>query len=80
MHLAPDISEADARSSLLDLLSGQESRLHLMVDHAINNGQVQVEDFSIGVAPHHDIRWLNILLSALEDGVLQGLVNDITSR
>jgi hypothetical protein len=39
-----------------------------------------VEDFSIGVVPHHDARWLNIVLSALEDGVLQGLVNDITSR
>ncbi|MFZ6747702.1 diguanylate cyclase domain-containing protein [Undibacterium sp. Ren11W] len=80
LGLASDLSEQKSKSCLLEALVGQEMRLHLMIDQALTNGQAVGEDFSIDVAPNNDNKWLNIVISSLEDGVFQGLLNDITSR
>jgi diguanylate cyclase (GGDEF)-like protein/PAS domain S-box-containing protein len=80
LGISPDLNEETIKACLLQALSGQELRLHLMIDQAINDGQIISEDFSIDIAPKNEIRWLNIIISALENGVLQGLVNDITVR
>jgi diguanylate cyclase (GGDEF)-like protein/PAS domain S-box-containing protein len=65
---------------LLERLSGQELRFHLMIDSALRGGQVASEDFLIEVANTGEQRWLNIVISALENGILQGLLNDINDR
>ena len=65
---------------LLDRLSGQELRFHLMIDSALRGGQVASEDFLIDVTNTGEQRWLNIVISALENGILQGLLNDINDR
>lgn len=80
LGLLPDVGEEKVKVCLLQALDGQELRLHLMIDQAINYGQTISEDFSIDIAPKNEIRWLNIIISALENGVLQGLVNDVTVR
>jgi diguanylate cyclase (GGDEF)-like protein/PAS domain S-box-containing protein len=80
LGLPCDLSEENSKTCLLEVLAGQELRLHLMIDQALNDGQIIGEDFLIDVALTNDSKWLNIVISALEDGVFQGLLNDITSR
>lgn len=80
LGLPEDLNEENSKSCLLEVLSGQELRLHLMIDQAINGGQIVGEDFSIDVNPRNEHRWIYIAISALEDGILQGLLNDITNR
>ena len=70
----------DASNSLLECLSGQELRFHLMIDNALRGGQVTSEDFLIEVPHTGEQRWLNIVISSLENGILQGLLNDIHDR
>lgn len=70
----------DCNGILLERLSGQELRFHLMIDSALRGGQVASEDFLIEVSNTGEQRWLNIVISALENGILQGLLNDINDR
>ncbi|MBR7791858.1 sensor domain-containing diguanylate cyclase [Undibacterium sp. FT147W] len=67
-------------AALLDLISGQELRLHLMIDAALNESRVVSEDFCIEPGRLKEKKWINIVLHAAENDLLQGLINDITER
>lgn len=67
-------------SALGDALEGQQLRLNLMIEAAKTDARVQTEDFCIEVGDDQQKKWISIVLSAVEDEVLQGLVNDITDR
>ncbi|MDP1980863.1 diguanylate cyclase domain-containing protein [Undibacterium sp.] len=67
-------------NALTSLLEGQELRLHLMIDMAINEAKVMSDDFYIQLAASTHKKWVNLVISPAEDGILQGLVNDITER
>jgi len=67
-------------NALTSLLEGQELRLHLMIDMAINEARVMSDDFYIQLAASTHKKWVNLVISPAEDGILQGLVNDITER
>lgn len=68
-----------ASHALLERISGQELRLHLMIHSAISEAQILSEDFYIELGQNKK-KWLNIVLHAAENGVLQGLINDVTER
>lgn len=70
----------DVTNSLTGLLEGQELRLHLMIDNAVEKSTVVSEDFCIEVGDPPVRKWFNLVISPAEDGILQGLVNDITDR
>lgn len=61
-------------------LEGQELRLYLMIDSALSEARVMSDDFCIEVGAVPQKKWLNLVITPAEDGVLQGLVNDITER
>ncbi|MCU6435415.1 sensor domain-containing diguanylate cyclase [Undibacterium sp. Jales W-56] len=67
-------------TALTNALEGQELRLHLMIDKATTQDQVLSEDFSIEVGQPPQRKWLHVVMSPVEEGVLQGLLNDITDR
>ncbi|MFZ6678151.1 diguanylate cyclase domain-containing protein [Undibacterium sp. Tian12W] len=67
-------------NALTSLLEGQELRLHLMIDAAINEARIMSDDFYIQLASSSSKKWINLVISPAEDGILQGLVNDITER
>lgn len=74
-----DIPGADGYSNALtSLLEGQELRLHLMIDAAINEAKVMSDDFYVQLASSSGKKWVNLVISPADDGVLQGLANDIT--
>lgn len=68
------------RHSLNASLQNYALRLHGMMENAAINDNVSSEDFIIEVGNPPQKKWINLVLSAVEDGVLQGLVNDITER
>ncbi|MBC3870068.1 diguanylate cyclase domain-containing protein [Undibacterium oligocarboniphilum] len=68
-----------ASHALLERISGQELRLHLMIHSAISEAQILSEDFYIELGQNKK-KWLNIVVHAAENGVLQGLINDVTER
>ncbi|MCH8621651.1 sensor domain-containing diguanylate cyclase [Undibacterium sp. TS12] len=75
-----DIPGADGYSNALtSLLEGQELRLHLMIDAAINEAKVMSDDFYVQLASPSGKKWVNLVISPADDGVLQGLANDITA-
>jgi len=51
-----------------------------MLENATYAEQIASEDFLIVVGLPKQKKWINLVLSAVENGVLQGLVNDITER
>lgn len=74
-------TDNDAPSpALLELISGQELRLHLMIDAALKESRVVSEDFCIEPDRLKEKKWINIVLHAAENDLLQGLINDITER
>lgn len=66
--------------ALLDLISGQELHLHLMIDAALKESRVVSEDFCIEPGQLKEKKWINVVLHAAENDLLQGLINDITDR
>lgn len=66
--------------ALLDLIRGQELRLHLMIDAALKESRVMSEDFCIEPGKLKEKKWINIVIHAAENDLLQGLINDITER
>ncbi|MFZ6846347.1 diguanylate cyclase [Undibacterium sp. RuTC16W] len=75
-----NIPEDKINTALTKALEGQELRLHLMIDKATNQDDVLSEDFSIEVGQPPQRKWLHVVMSPVEEGVLQGLLNDITDR
>ncbi|MFZ6656068.1 diguanylate cyclase domain-containing protein [Undibacterium sp. TJN19] len=67
-------------NGLTSLLEGQELRLHLMIDTAISEARVMSDDFYIQVGNSTQKKWINLVISPAEDGILQGIANDITER
>lgn len=80
LALSPDTTSDNISSGLMSALEGQELRLHMMIDTATNQDQILSEDFSIEIGTPPVRKWLHIVLSPIEDGVLQGLLNDITDH
>ena len=78
LNIATDNGAPSA--ALLELISGQELRLHLMIDAALNESRVVSEDFCIEPGRLKEKKWINIVLHAAENDLLQGLINDITER
>ncbi|MFZ6871066.1 diguanylate cyclase domain-containing protein [Undibacterium sp. Di27W] len=72
--------DASISNALTSLLEGQELRLHLMIDTAINEARVMSDDFYIQLTASTHKKWINLVISPAEDGILQGLANDITER
>lgn len=82
-QLSEQISEhnnTQIRHSLNASLQTYALRLHGMMQNAAIEDNVSSEDFVIEVGDPVQKKWINLVLSAVEDGVLQGLVNDITER
>ncbi len=82
-QLHTQISEHNStqiRNSLNVSLKNYALRLHGMMQNAAIDDNVSSEDFVIEVGDPLQKKWINLVLSAVEDGVLQGLVNDITER
>jgi PAS domain S-box-containing protein len=70
-----------APDALIRLLEGQELRLHLMIYQAIHQQQTMAEDFCI--EPEHSSgqkKWIHLVVHSASEGVLQGLINDVTER
>ena len=73
--------QSQAPDALLRLLEGQELRLHLMIYQAIHQQQTMAEDFCI--EPEHSggqKKWIHLVVHSASEGVLQGLINDVTER
>lgn len=68
------------RHSLNVSLDNYTLRLHGMMENASIGDNVSSEDFVIEVGDPPQKKWINLVLSEVEDGILQGLVNDITER
>lgn len=82
-QISEQISEhnnTQIRHSLNASLQNYALRLHGMMENAAIDDHVSSEDFVIEVGNPVQKKWINLVLSAVEDGVLQGLVNDITER
>ncbi|MBC3916304.1 diguanylate cyclase [Undibacterium sp. CY18W] len=79
-----NLTDAHQRGNLSHVLTlmleGQELRLHLMIDAAINESKVMSDDFYIQLGSSSQKKWINLVISPAEDGILQGLANDITER
>ncbi len=54
-------------------------RLHGMIESALHNDVIASEDFIIETR-HQEKKWINLVLSRVDDGLLQGVINDITER
>jgi diguanylate cyclase (GGDEF)-like protein/PAS domain S-box-containing protein len=76
---ADDLALGHVNTAFSIALEGQQVRLYLMLDDANRLGTVQSEDFYIDIS-NGQKRWLNIVINAIDDGVLQGVINDITER
>jgi len=74
------LPEFEITSSLKHLLAGQELRLHLMIDQALNEAKVVAEDFCLTLPKSGEKRWFHLVLSAVGDQLLQGVMNDISER
>nr|WP_314863058.1 diguanylate cyclase [uncultured Undibacterium sp.] len=68
------------KNSLTHNLQEYALRLQSMLDNATYSEHIASEDFLIEVGEPPQRKWINLVISAVEDGVLQGLVNDITER
>ncbi|MFC0351034.1 sensor domain-containing diguanylate cyclase [Undibacterium danionis] len=75
-----DAEPTQIKHSLLNNLSDYALRLQGMLENATYAEQIASEDFLIEVGAPKQKKWINLVLSAVENGVLQGLVNDITER
>ncbi|WP_395008907.1 diguanylate cyclase [Undibacterium sp.] len=78
--LAPDVSADTIKNSLLSNLSDYALRLQGMLENAMHEDHVSSEDFAIEVGMPIQKKWINLVISAVENDILQGLVNDITER
>lgn len=72
--------QENGNTALMNALEGQQLRLHLIIGKANSQGQAIAEDFSIDVGQPLRRKWLHVVISPVDDGVLQGLLNDITER
>jgi diguanylate cyclase (GGDEF)-like protein/PAS domain S-box-containing protein len=78
--IAIDADVSHIKDSLVRNLEEYALRLQSMLDNATYADHVASEDFMIEVGDPAQRKWINLVISAVEDGVLQGLVNDITDR
>ncbi|MFZ6801294.1 diguanylate cyclase domain-containing protein [Undibacterium sp. Di24W] len=75
-----DADPSKIKHSLVNNLNEYALRLQSMLENASYAEQVASEDFMIEVGTSSQKKWINLVLSAVENGILQGLVNDITER
>lgn len=68
------------KHSLITNLDDYALRLQGMLENAAQDDYVASEDFEIEVGQPLQKKWINLVISKVEDSVLQGLVNDITER
>nr|WP_315482751.1 diguanylate cyclase [uncultured Undibacterium sp.] len=66
--------------SLIHNLNDYALRLQGMLENATHDEHVSSEDFMIEVGTPAQKKWINLVLSSVENNILQGLVNDITER
>ena len=74
------IDKSNFSHALIDTMKGQELRLHLMIDAAINEMQVIAEDFYVETDQKKQKKWIHLVIHETENSELQGLINDITER
>jgi diguanylate cyclase (GGDEF)-like protein/PAS domain S-box-containing protein len=75
-----DATSDAIKFSLIQNLSDYSLRLQGMLENAVHEDQVSSEDFLLEVGDPAQKKWINLVLSSVENKVLQGLVNDITER
>lgn len=75
-----DANNETIKNSLLQNLNDYALRLQGMLENAMYEDQVSSEDFELAVGSPLQKKWINLVISTVEDNVLQGLVNDITER
>lgn len=59
--------------------SSREDMQHL-IDQCLDNGRANSQDIALPDAGGNSRTWINVVLSAVENSRLQGVVNDITER
>ncbi|MBC3861628.1 sensor domain-containing diguanylate cyclase [Undibacterium jejuense] len=74
------VEKENSSNALIETMKGQELRLHLMIDTAINEMRVLSDDFYVEVDHRKQKKWIHLVIHATENGELQGLMNDITER
>ncbi|MBC3807518.1 diguanylate cyclase [Undibacterium seohonense] len=80
LAIVPNASPELIRHSLISNLNDYALRLQGMLENARHDDQISSEDFAIEVGTPPQQKWINLVISAVENDVLQGLVNDITER
>ncbi|MBR7746930.1 sensor domain-containing diguanylate cyclase [Undibacterium baiyunense] len=78
--MSNDASAESIKFSLIQNLNDYALRLQGMLENATHDEQVSSEDFLLEVGNPPQKKWINLVLSSVENKVLQGLVNDITER
>lgn len=68
------------KNSLLHHLHEYALRLQGMLENALHEDQVSSEDFELEFGTPPQKKWINLVISSVENDILQGLVNDITER
>lgn len=75
-----DASNEIIKHSLTHNLSDYALRLQGMLENAMYDDHVSSEDFELEVGIPLQKKWINLVISTVENNILQGLVNDITER
>lgn len=75
-----DASNEIIKHSLIQNLRDYALRLQGMLENATQDDHVSSEDFELKVGTPLQKKWVNLVISTVENNILQGLVNDITER
>lgn len=76
-HAGKAMSELDSLPAILDM---PIDRFAHLVALATNENRVVTEDVSVAGTAALSEKWFHLVLNPLDDGVLQGLINDITDQ
>ncbi len=81
LGIPDDTEQQDFESFLVDLFGSDELRVRALVTAAASENHVVSDDFRLVYADQNRAsKWISVVLSPVEDGSIQGLVNDITDR
>jgi len=77
----PELLAAEnPRTLFIDVINERREETRNLLNHAISANQTVDMDIKLGGKPGMPTRWVNVVLSPIEDHRLQGVVNDITVR
>ena len=76
LGLLPDVPVQDGERLLGVLLRDRDGQVDALIGRALT-GDAAAADIRCG-EPRREMRWVNLILNPIEDGLLQGIVSDIT--